>query len=127
MSSSPRAYIAEQLAGVIPAAFKLDPGIPTLKTLSQPLAWIEYTGFSPLPEAPTGGVAAQAALCMASNRNDLTAAQADIDELVWETYLAIVADTEFAGVTATKEVFEDAYLGWRITLTVTYSLTEAEE
>lgn len=127
MSSSPRAYITERISELIPAGVKLDPGIPTLGTLSQPVAWIEYTSFGPLPEAPVAAVGAVAALCIASHHADLTKAQADIDEKAWSLYIALAEQGEFYAITATKEVFEDTYLGWRISLTIAYTDTETEE
>ena len=127
MSSSPREYIVAQIGADIPAKFKFADGIPTLNTLAQPTAWVEYTGFGPLDEAPTASVAAVASLCMVSHRQELTKAQADIDDDAWNLYLAIAAKDVFYAVTASKEVFEDTYLGWRINLTTIYTLTDTED
>lgn len=126
MSSSPREYIVAQIGEDIPAKFKFKDGIPTLNTLSQPTAWVEYTGFGPLDEAPAS-VAAVASLCMVSNRTELTGAQADIDDDAFTLYLAIAEKDVFYNVTASKEVFEETYLGWRINLTTIYTLTDTED
>lgn len=113
-----REYIAAQLAPNLPAEWEIEPGIPTLGTLSRPVLWVEYTAFEPLPEAPLAKIRVTADLCIATSKTDLRKGEAAADEHVAELFEAAVAANSFYSITATKTVFLDAYIGWRLSINV---------
>lgn len=117
-SETVREYIVAQLDGKLPERWDVDPGIPTLGTLSKPVLWIEYTAFEPLPEAPLSKIKVTADLCIVTSKTDLRKGEADADEAVAALYEAAIATNTFYSITASKTVFLDAYIGWRLTINV---------
>lgn len=127
MSSSVREYVLEQLAPGIPEVIKVDPGIPTITTLSQPLLWIEYTSFQREPSAPLSRIACGVDVCIATNHTDLRKGEDEADELVAALFEHAVTADAFRDLTASKTIFGDTYIGWRISLTVITTNPEPEE
>lgn len=114
-----REYVFSILKPLVPADWKTEDGIPSkMHSLSRPLMWLEYTGFEPLPEAPLAKIAAAVDVCIATNRTDVRKGEADADESVAELFEAALASHSFYSIRATKSVFWDAYIGWRLSLTV---------
>lgn len=113
-----REFIAAQLAPNLPTGWEIEPGIPSLGTLSRPVLWIEYTAFEALPEAPLAKIRVSADLCIATSRTDLRKGEADADEHVAELFEACVVANTFYSITATKTIFLDAYVGWRVSINV---------
>lgn len=113
-----REYIVGQVTPNLPDDWKIDPGIPTLGTLSKPVLWVEYTAFEPLPEAPLSKIRVTADLCIVTNLTDERKGEDDADENVAALYEAALAADTFYSITARKAVFADAYLGWRLTINV---------
>lgn len=118
MSTSVRQFIADQLAPHLPGGWDIEKGIPTLGVLRKPLLWIEYTGFDPLPEAPLSSIRVSADLCIATNKTDMRKGEDDADESVAALFEAALAANTFYGISASKTVFADAYIGWRMSITV---------
>lgn len=116
-SETVREYIIGQVTPNLPAEWKVEPGIPTLGTLSKPVLWIEYTGFQPLPEAPLSHIQVSADLCIATSKTDMRKGEDEADELVAALFEACFAAQCFSSITATKTVFADAYIGWRMSIT----------
>ncbi|WP_309105022.1 hypothetical protein [Microbacterium sp.] len=117
-SKTVRQHISDELAPHLPAGWDIEPGIPTLGTLRKPLLWIEYTGFTPLPEAPLSHIAASADLCIATNKTDMRKGEDEADELVAALFEAAFAAGSFYSISAAKTVFADTYIGWRMSITV---------
>lgn len=113
-----REYIARQVRPNLPSDWKIDPGIPTLATLSKPLLWIEYTAFEPLPEAPLSSIRVTADLCVVTNLTDARKGEDAADEHVAALYEAALAAGTFYSITARKTVFADTYVGWRLSINV---------
>jgi len=118
VSGSVREYIADQVRPNIPDGWSLEEGIPTLGTLAKPVLWIEYTAFEPLPEAPHASIKVTADLCIATNLTDLRKGEDDADEHVAALYEAALTARSFYDITARKTVFNDAYVGWRLSISV---------
>jgi len=112
--------VLEQLAPGIPTGnkWRVDPGIPTIKTLDKPILWIEYTSFAREPSAPLSRIACGVDVCIASNLTDMRKGEDDADELVAALFEVAVTANAFRDVSAKKTVFGDMYIGWRISLTV---------
>lgn len=117
-SKTVRQHIVDALTPNLPAGWKIEPGIPTLGTLSKPTLWIEYTEFAPLEEAPLSHIAASADLCIATHKTDMAKAEDDADEHVAALYEAAFAANSFYRISARKTVFNDQYIGWRMSITV---------
>lgn len=117
-SETVREYIVGQVEPNLPTDWKVDPGIPTLGTLSKPVLWVEYTAFEPLPEAPNSSIKVTADLCIVTNLTDLRKGEDDADEHVATLFEASLAARSFYSITARKTVFADAYIGWRVSITV---------
>lgn len=114
-----RGYVFGVLKPLVPAEWKTDDGIPSaMHSLSKPLMWLEYTGFAPLPEAPLAKIAASVDVCIVTNRADVRKGEADADEAIAELFEAALTSNSFYSITAAKSVFWDAYIGWRLSLTV---------
>jgi hypothetical protein len=120
MSSSVRDYVLEQLAPGIPAGdvWKVEPGIPTIKTLAKPVLWLEYTTFEREPTAPMSHLACGVDVCIATNLTDQRKGEDEADELVAALFESIVTSASFRSASARKAIFGDTYIGWRISLTV---------
>ncbi|WP_067194170.1 hypothetical protein [Microbacterium sp. XT11] len=127
MSGSVREYIADQIRPNIPDGWKLEPGIPTLGTLAAPVLWIEYTGFEPAEEAPLAKINVSADLCIATHKTDITKGEGDADEHVAALYEAVFAAHTFYRISARKAVFNDAYVGWRLSINVITTNPTTEE
>lgn len=117
-SKTVRQHISDELDPHLPTGWDIEPGIPTLGTLRKPLLWIEYTGFDPLPEAPLSKIRVSADLCIATSKTDLRKGEDDADELVAALFEAAVSANTFYSISASKTVFADAYIGWRMSITV---------
>lgn len=117
-SKTVRQHIVDELTPNLPAGWKIEDGIPTLGTLSKPVLWIEYTQFAPLEEAPLSHIAASADLCIVTHKTDFEKAEDDADEHVAALYEAAFAAGSFYAISARKSVFNDQYLGWRMSITV---------
>lgn len=117
-SKTVRQHIVDELTPNLPAGWKIEDGIPTLGTLSKPTLWIEYTEFAALEEAPLSHIAASADLCIATHKTDMAKAEDDADEHVAALYEAAFAAGSFYAMSAKKTVFNDQYLGWRMSITV---------
>lgn len=113
-----RDYIVGEVTPNLPDDWKIDGGIPTLGTLSKPVLWVEYTAFEPLPEAPHASIRVTADLCIVTNLTDLRKGEDDADENVAALYEAALAARSFYSITARKSVFQDAYIGWRLSINV---------
>lgn len=113
-----RGYITAQIAPHIPDGWKVDPGIPTLGTLSKPVLWIEYTAFEPFADAPLSSIQASADLCIVTSKTDLRKGEDEADELVATLYEAVIVSNTFYSITARKTVFLDSYVGWRLSIDV---------
>ncbi|WP_282845868.1 hypothetical protein [Microbacterium oxydans] len=113
-----RGYILGKIGPRVPADWKVEPGIPTLGTLSKPVLWVEYTAFEPFPEAPLSKIKASADLCIATNKTDVRKGEDEADESVAELYEAVIVSNTFYSITARKAVFNDAYVGWRMSIDV---------
>lgn len=122
-----REYIVRQVAPNLPADWKIDPGIPTLGTLSKPVLWVEYTAFEPLPAAPQASINVTADLCIVTNLTDLRKGEDDADEHVATLYEAALAARTFYSITARKTVFGDSYIGWRLSINVITTNPTTEE
>lgn len=120
MSSSVRAYTLEQLAGGIPAgdAWTVDRGIPTLGVLDRPILWIEYTSFAREASAPMSKIACGVDVCIATSLTDLRMGEDEADEMVAALFEHMITGDAFREISATKTVFSDKYIGWRISVTV---------
>lgn len=119
-----RGYVMSVLEPNVPATWKKDAGIPSaMHSLSKPLMWLEYTSFAPLAELPSK-IAAGVDVCIATNKTDVRKGEADADEAVAALYEAAIASNQFYAITATKTVFWDAYIGWRLSITVIISNPE---
>lgn len=117
-SDTVRGYVFGILQPLIPSTWKADDGIPSaMHSLSKPLMWLEYTGFRALDEAPSK-IAASVEVCIATNRTDVRKGEADADESIAALYEAALSSNQFYAITATKTVFWDAYIGWRLSITV---------
>ncbi|MGP6171976.1 hypothetical protein ACTU6V_12310 [Microbacterium sp. A204] len=125
-SETVREFIAAQLAPHLPATWKVEPGVPTLGTLSKPVLWIEYTAFEPLPAAPVSKLQVSADLCIVTSKTDLRKGETEADELVADLYAAVWQAHPFYSITATKTVFLDAYFGWRLSINVITTNPEEE-
>lgn len=117
-SKTVRQHIIDELTPNLPADWRIEAGIPTLGTLSKPTLWIEYTGFQPLPEAPNSHIQVSADLCIATSKTDMRKGEDEADELVAELFEAAFAAGSFSTIAAAKTVFNDQYIGWRMSLTV---------
>lgn len=117
-SKTVRQHIIDELTPNLPAEWRIEPGIPTLGTLSKPLLWIEYTGFDPLPESPLSSIRVSADLCIATNKTDMRKGEDDADENVAALFEAALLANSFYNISASKTVFADAYIGWRMSITV---------
>lgn len=113
-----RQHIIDELTPNLPAEWRIEDGIPTLGTLSKPVLWIEYTELAPLEGAPLSHIAASADLCIATNQTDMRKAEDAADEHVAALYEAAFAAGSFYAISAKKTVFNDQYLGWRMSITV---------
>lgn len=116
-----RQYVADVLTPFVPATWRFEPGIATLdRTLSAPIMWLEYSSFQPLEETNPAALAVAAVMdiCVATNRTDVRKGEAEADDMVAELYHSLIAAAKFYGLTAQKVVFEQAYAGWRITVTI---------
>ena len=120
MSSSVREYVLEQLAGGIPSGkkWRVDPGIPTLGKLDRPALWIEYTSFQREPSAPLSKIACGVDVCIATSKTDMRMGEDEADELVAALFEHMVTRNAFRSITASKAMFADTYIGWRISVTV---------
>lgn len=124
-SDTVRGYVYGVLKPLVPSDWKTDPGIPSaMHSLSKPLMWLEYTAFEPLPEAPLAKIAASVDACIATNLSDVRKGEADADESIAELFEAALTSNSFYSIRATKTVFWDAYIGWRLSITV---ITENKE
>jgi len=130
VSHSDLATIREYVAGVLrprlPDGWKLSDTIPTIdRKLARPLVWLEYGEFSPLDGVPPAAlaIAAQLDICLVTNRTDMRAGETAADDMVAALYHELVAATSFYAITARKAVFEGAYYGWRISLTIATNAT----
>lgn len=117
-SKTVRQHIVDEITPNLPAGWEIDPGIPTLGTLSRPVLWVEYTAFEPLPEAPLAKIRVTADLCIATSKTDLRKGETAADEHIAELYEAAIVANTFYSITAQKTVFADAYLGWRLSINV---------
>lgn len=122
-----RDYIVAQVSPNLPADWKIDPGIPTLGTLSKPVLWVEYTAFEPLPEAPQSSIRVTADLCIVTNLTDMRKGEDAADEHIATLYEAALAARTFYSITARKTVFADAYIGWRLSINVITTNPATEE
>lgn len=113
-----REYIVGQVQPNLPADWKVDPGIPTLGTLAKPVLWVEYTAFEPFPEAPLSKILASADLCIVTSKTDVRKGEDEADEFVAALYEAVIVANTFYSITARKAVFQDAYVGWRMSINV---------
>lgn len=113
-----RDYIVAQLEPNLPDTWQVESGVPTIGTLAKPLLWIEYTSFEPLPEAPLSSIMVGADVCIATSLADLRKGEDDADEQVSALYEAAFAARSFYRITATKTVFADRYVGWRMSVVV---------
>ena len=114
-----REYVFGVLKPLVPSDWKVDDGIPSaMHSLSKPLMWLEYTAFAPLAEAPLANIAASVDVCIVTNKTDLRKGEADADESIAALFEAALTSNSFYSITAAKSVFWDAYLGWRLSLTV---------
>lgn len=125
-SKTVRQHIVDELTPNLPAEWRIEDGIPTLGTLSKPVLWIEYTEFAPLEEAPLSHIAASAELCIVTHKTDMAKAEDDVDEHVAALYEAAFAAGSFYAISARKTVFNDQYLGWRMSITVALQKTTQE-
>ncbi|MGX1931718.1 hypothetical protein [Microbacterium resistens] len=117
-SKTVRQYVLDELTPHVPETWKVFKSIPTLKTLSQPTMWLEYSGFEPLPAAPLSSILASVDVCVATNLTDIHKGEDKADEYVARLYEAAFASNKFYGLTAQKTVFAESYIGWRITIQV---------
>lgn len=122
-----REYIVGQVSPNLPADWKIDPGIPTLGTLSKPVLWVEYTAFEPLPEAPLSKIRVTADLCIVTNLTDMRKGEDAADEHVAALFEAALAARTFYSITARKTVFSDSYIGWRLSINVITTNPATEE
>lgn len=113
-----REYIVGQVQPNLPDDWKVDPGIPTLGTLSRPVLWVEYTGFEPLAEAPLDKINVTSDLCIVTSKTDVRKGEDEADELVAELYEAVLAARAFYRISARKAVFQETYVGWRLSINV---------
>lgn len=114
-----RGYVFGVLKPLVPTDWKTDPGIPSaMHSLSKPLMWLEYTSFASLPEAPLAKIAASVDVCIVTNKTDMRKGEADADESIAELFEAALTSNSFYSISAAKSVFWDAYIGWRLSLTV---------
>jgi hypothetical protein len=113
-----REYNVAELAPHLPAGWKVEPGVPTLGTLSKPVLWVEYTAFEPLPAAPLDNLQVSADLCIVTSKTDLRKGETEADDLVADLYSAVWKAHPFYSITARKTVFMDAYFGWRLSINV---------
>lgn len=116
-----REYVADELRPRIPSGWDLKDEIPTIdRKLARPLVWLEYGEFGPLDGVPPAAlaIAAQLDICIVTNRTDMRAGETAADDMVAGLYHELVAATKFYAITARKAVFEGAYYGWRVSLTV---------
>lgn len=113
-----REYIVNQIAPNLPTDWKIEPGIPTLGTLSKPVLWVEYTAFEPFAEAPLAKIQASADLCIATSKTDVRKGEDEADESVAALYEAVIVSNTFYSITARKAVFNESYVGWRLSITV---------
>lgn len=130
MSSSPvREFVLSQLEGGIPAGWRVDPGIPTLNTLSKPILWLEYTSFEREPSAPLSKIACGVDVCIATNLTDMRKGEDEADEMVAALFEHMVVIPTFREISARKSMFGEQYIGWRISITVvtTNPTPESEE
>ncbi len=117
-SSTVRDYVLDTLGPLVPTDWKVDRGIPSkMHSISKPLMWLEYTAFAPLPEAPSK-IAATVDVCIVTNLTDVRKGEDDADENVAALYEAALTSNSFYQLTAAKAVFWDAYIGWRLSITV---------
>jgi hypothetical protein len=114
-----REYVFGVLKPLVPSDWKVDDGIPSaMHSLSKPLMWLEYTAFAPLAEAPLAKIAASVDVCIVTNKTDVRKGEAAADEAIAALFEAALTSNSFYSITAAKSVFWDAYLGWRLSLTV---------
>lgn len=125
-----RAYVKDRLEPRIPEVWRFSDGIPTLdKKLNSPIVWLEYGEFAPLDGVPTsaGHVAAVLDICIATNRTDMRDGETTADDMVADLYHALIALHEFHGLTARKTVYEGAYYGWKMSVTIATDANDVTE
>lgn len=118
-SSTIRAAILADLAEDIPATWRVEDGLWTVTDVAQPTLWVEYSALAPAAAAPGSAVDVTVDLCIITQYKDMGKAEDEADENVLVLYGALLRSQQVTGVTASKTVWEDQYLGWRVSATVT--------
>ena len=118
-SRTVRQVLLEDITDDIPATWKQIDGLWQLSDTRVPVLWLEYSALAPAAASPSAAVDVTVDLCMITQFADLEKAEDAADENVLVLYGALLRSQLVTQVTASKTVWEDRHLGWRVQATVT--------
>lgn len=118
-SRTVREVLLADIAADIPQGWKRVAGLWQVTDTRVPVLWIEYSALNPAAASPAAAVDVTVDLCMVTQYTDLDRAEDEADENVLVLYGALLRSQIVTQVSASKTVWEDRYLGWRVSATVT--------
>lgn len=118
-SSTIRARLFDDIKADLPDTWRVIDGLWTITDPDRPTLWLEYSALEPGAAAPGSTVDTTIDVCIVTQYKDLRLAEDEGDEDVLVIYGALLRSQIVTGVSAGKTVWEDQYLGWRVSCTVT--------
>lgn len=118
-TSTIRAAVLADITPDLPDTWRIIDGLWQIADPTRPVLWLEYSALAPAGAAPGSAVDTTLDLCIVTQYKDMRLAEDDADENVLVLYGALLRSQIVTGVSASKTVWEDQYLGWRVSATVT--------
>lgn len=118
-TSTVRGSVMAAITDDLPDTWRQVPGLWTVVDVTTPVMWMEYSALEPSAVLPGSHVDVTVDLCIVTQYKDMRLAEDEADEDVLGIYGALLEYELASAVRASKTVWEDQYLGWRVACTVT--------
>lgn len=123
---SARTQLAESLAELLPAGWRLIPYQDSVDELDTVVVMLKHSTLAKLPTAPLGAYLSTFTVTIVDPHTDAELAEDALDDGVLELLAALDQINSSLWSTAEKTLFQDRYLSWDVPVQVVTNITQKE-